>query len=340
MFSSNSLLEPLVNGLSQFDHRNPCKLFVGGINKSTSEQVLYRYFANFGKVMYVDIARSPNGKSKGYGYVEYQDELGTSRALSVRLHLLDSNQLRVEPAYDPEFRQAQHRYLAQRRIYLSGIPSSVTEAEIFEVLREFGTPESVTSLRRSNPYSNPNSFYCYVTMDRPQSAERILNEAYVFLKNGGQILAKPFASQLLNKASKKWGDSTIQRTGMASSLNDEECLLKESCSFDKSISTLGSPCVFAERALKNSGGGKPHDDVLSKFARCGVDSGLRANTLGVLNGTPIFSQPQAINRDLHYQEHLNSKLLKLCSSGHRPQNLRFNLSFTSRGTPINRPHMQ
>ena len=181
------------------DQNKPFKLFVGGLNKSTSEEVLFQYFSQFGDVSHVEIARSPNRKSKGYGYVCFMDEEGKENALGANFHLLDDALLRVEQAFDPDYRQAKHVQLAERRLYLSGIPSTATQEELYELMTQFGYPVSVTNLRRSNPYSNPNSFYCYVTMDRPQAVQRILKESILILRSGETVQAKAFKPKFCDK---------------------------------------------------------------------------------------------------------------------------------------------
>ena len=222
---------------------NVLNLFVGGLNKSTSEAELFHYFAEFGDVSHVEIARSPNGKSKGYGYVVYLDPVGQQNALQVEPHVLQGFCLRVEPAHGSEFRQTQHMQLAERRLYLSGIPSTATQTEICRLLTNFGNPVSVTNLRRSNPYSNPNSFYCYVTMDSSTSAQRILAANCLVLSSGVKVTAKAFESpnckkkSYLNSWSGPSGPSKFQQ-------NHHEFLERRyKCQEDKSISTLGSPAT-------------------------------------------------------------------------------------------------
>ena len=167
MFYKESLQRTLVQQQEHTQPEGELKLFVGGLNQNTTEQVLFQYFSQFGDVSHVEIARSPNHKSKGYGYVNFKTQKAKKNALEVKLHCLQSNNLRVEPAFHQEYRAAQHSKLAERRLYLSGIPSNTPLQMIQELLEKFGHPTNITSLRRSNPYSNPNSFYCYVTMDRP-----------------------------------------------------------------------------------------------------------------------------------------------------------------------------
>jgi RNA recognition motif-containing protein len=51
------------------DQQTGFKLFVGGLNKSTSEEVLFQYFSQFGDVNHAELVVSSTNKSKGYSYV-------------------------------------------------------------------------------------------------------------------------------------------------------------------------------------------------------------------------------------------------------------------------------
>ena len=169
----------------------PLKLFVGSLCKSTSAEVLFQYFSQFGDVRQTEVAMSHRGTSRGYGYVILQPQnVATTDILFGNIHVLEGSVLKIEEALDPEYRQLKHMQLAERRLYLSGIPSTVSQENIYEALKYFGDPVSVTNLRRSNPYSNPNSFYCYVTMDRPQAVKNILKKGSLILKCGTSIQAK------------------------------------------------------------------------------------------------------------------------------------------------------
>ena len=169
----------------------PLRLFVGGLNKSTSEEVLFQYFSQFGELRAIEIAKSSNAVSKGFGFVTFANRSLLCDELLHETHCLEGRSLRVELALALTDRFAAHESYLARRLYLSGIPSTATQEDIYEALARFGTPESITSLRRSNPYSNPNSFYCYVTMDRPQAARKILESKLLRCRAGFHALVHP-----------------------------------------------------------------------------------------------------------------------------------------------------
>ena len=248
MFYKESTQEPNNSLRVKFDEQQPFKFFIGGLNKSTSEEKFFQYFSQFGDVSHVEIARSPNRKSKGYGYVCFKEEQGKANALRANLHVLDNARLRVEQAFDPDYRQAKHVQLAERRLYLSGIPSTATQEELCELLTQFGYTVSVTNLRRSNPYSNPNSFYCYVTMDRPQAVQRILKESILILRSGETIQAKAFRPKFCDKRVGKCNESISDQDHDL--IDDLTTKHPEGWCKEKSISTIASPIISSANQAK------------------------------------------------------------------------------------------
>lgn len=290
------------------DQQAGFKLFVGGLNKSTSEEVLFQYFSQFGDVSHVEIARSPNRKSKGYGYVCFKDEQGKAKALRANLHLLDNARLRVEQAFDPDYRQAKHVQLAERRLYLSGIPSTATQEEIYELLTQFGYTVSVTNLRRSNPYSNPNSFYCYVTMDRPSAVMRILQQPGLYLYGRHKIHVKPFTAR-----SKGLGGSIIEEH---SSREGGDAKYSKS-KIDKSLSTIASPNQNWRSSEKRSTLNHPGVRQLWALASATQSAPQQIRPLQTLYRVVGIKHVSA-------QDNLDRKLGQQAFD-HRDINLRFNL---------------
>ena len=58
------------------------KLFVGGLPKMADESVIAAYFCNFGAVLGVDLRRDPEGVSRGFAFVTFEDHEGVRTALN------------------------------------------------------------------------------------------------------------------------------------------------------------------------------------------------------------------------------------------------------------------
>ncbi|KAF8010701.1 hypothetical protein BT93_J1376 [Corymbia citriodora subsp. variegata] len=89
---------PLAGGISS---RGSCtKLFVGGLSYDTNEPVLKDAFRQFGDIIEVKvICDHMSGKSKGYGFVQFESEAAASTALNeLDGKSLDGRDIRVHYA--------------------------------------------------------------------------------------------------------------------------------------------------------------------------------------------------------------------------------------------------
>merc|ERR1719191_2498094 len=75
------------------------KIFVGGLNPSTTGQTLREYFANFGRVEDAKVIREGE-KSKGFGFVQFKD--GIPKEVLEQSHIIDQRRCGVGPAFHRE----------------------------------------------------------------------------------------------------------------------------------------------------------------------------------------------------------------------------------------------
>ncbi|KAK2630947.1 glycine-rich RNA-binding protein 2, mitochondrial isoform X2 [Eucalyptus grandis] len=89
---------PLAGGI--FSRGSCTKLFVGGLSYDTNEPVLKDAFCQFGDIIEVKvICDHVSGKSKGYGFVQFESEAAASTALNeMDGKSLDGRDIRVHYA--------------------------------------------------------------------------------------------------------------------------------------------------------------------------------------------------------------------------------------------------
>lgn len=83
------------------------KIYIGNLSFSTTEETLQNKFESFGIIESVSIIRDKNTQmSKGFGFVEMEDEIAANKAVS-SLHgtMIDSRKVRVNIARDIQNRQ-------------------------------------------------------------------------------------------------------------------------------------------------------------------------------------------------------------------------------------------
>lgn len=72
-------------------------IFVGNLSFKTDTEVLKRFFASCGKVADARIAQA-DGKSRGFGHVEFEDRSGVENALKKVGELIDGRPIKVDVA--------------------------------------------------------------------------------------------------------------------------------------------------------------------------------------------------------------------------------------------------
>ena len=106
---------------STHDHQ----VFVGGLNRNTTDDAVRGFFSAYGEVIKVDVRRLPNGQSRGFAFVTFKTTDPVQKLIGNTLEL-DGRTIEVKPAvrnvpgvqrHDPNF----------GKIFVGGLPEDVTE---------------------------------------------------------------------------------------------------------------------------------------------------------------------------------------------------------------------
>jgi RNA recognition motif-containing protein len=60
------------------------KLFIGGLSWDTPDETFVKYFSTFGKLTDSVVMRHPDGKSRGFGFVTYEDPAVAEKVLATK----------------------------------------------------------------------------------------------------------------------------------------------------------------------------------------------------------------------------------------------------------------
>ncbi|KDD71845.1 hypothetical protein H632_c4301p0, partial [Helicosporidium sp. ATCC 50920] len=74
------------------------KLFVHGLGE-LADSDFYDHFSQYGNIVESNILRKPNGMSKGYGFVTFDDEMSVEKCL-VTLHTIQGRSVEAKRAND------------------------------------------------------------------------------------------------------------------------------------------------------------------------------------------------------------------------------------------------
>ncbi|OCH91330.1 RNA-binding domain-containing protein [Obba rivulosa] len=95
------------------------KLFIGGLSWDTSDDGLRNYFSEFGKVEDCTILRDPDGRSRGFAFLTFEDPSAVNAVL-MRDHVLDGKTI------DPKRAIPREEHLRNTRYFVGGLSHATT----------------------------------------------------------------------------------------------------------------------------------------------------------------------------------------------------------------------
>ncbi|GJY51336.1 polyadenylate-binding protein 2-like protein [Tanacetum coccineum] len=129
----NSLLDP---GVRRSEYGN---IFIKNLDKAIDQKALHDTFSAFGNILSYKIATDQTGQSKGYGFLQYDSEEGTQKAIEkLNGMLLNDKQVYVGP-----FLRKQERDLVMDKtkftnVYVKNLSELTTDEEFNKVFSEYG----------------------------------------------------------------------------------------------------------------------------------------------------------------------------------------------------------
>ncbi|KAG6370719.1 hypothetical protein JVT61DRAFT_11105 [Boletus reticuloceps] len=107
------------------------KMFIGGLNWDTTDDGLRKYFLEFGKVDACTIMRDPDGRSRGFAFLTFEDPESVNAVLA-RDHVLDGKSI------DPKRAIPREEHLRNTRYFVGGLSPSTTADSMREFFSTFG----------------------------------------------------------------------------------------------------------------------------------------------------------------------------------------------------------
>ncbi|CAB3405000.1 unnamed protein product [Caenorhabditis bovis] len=107
-------------------------LIVLGVDFKTSDETFRNYFEEFGKVVYCEIKRKPDGVSKGFGFVRMETVDEQNKVLAVALHEIDGRRCDVKI---PEARDKGNKTMISR-IFVGRLTDRISEEMLRDAIDE------------------------------------------------------------------------------------------------------------------------------------------------------------------------------------------------------------
>ncbi|KAK7352506.1 hypothetical protein VNO80_17928 [Phaseolus coccineus] len=183
------------------------KLFVGGISRETTEDVLKYHFAKYGVVLDSTISLDHSTRCpRGFGFVTFSDLSAAHQALQ-DTHVILGRTVEVKKAI-PRSEQQQHQNqlpnrgggnynsscacssdtnVRTKKIFVGGLPAGISEEEFKQYFERFGRITDVVVMQDSVTH-RPRGFG-FITFDSEESVQSVMVRSFHDL-NGRQVEVK------------------------------------------------------------------------------------------------------------------------------------------------------
>ncbi|KAI1715177.1 RNA recognition motif domain-containing protein [Ditylenchus destructor] len=155
-------------------HDNNRTIFVGGLSKFTTEQILYEYFLRFGTITGCRLARyKHNGISKDYGFVEFESVEQAKKASEFLPHVIDDQEVGVRLQSNKEWRQ-------KFTLFVGGLSKETSVETLREYFSKFDEFLECYILRNE---VNGSRGFGYVTFKSEESINKVLKSSPHYIDN-------------------------------------------------------------------------------------------------------------------------------------------------------------
>ncbi|XP_027343919.1 heterogeneous nuclear ribonucleoprotein 1-like [Abrus precatorius] len=173
------------------------KLFIGGISWDTNEERLREYFSTFGEVMESVIMKDrTTGRARGFGFIVFSDPVVAERVIKEK-HSIDGRMVEAKKAVPKDDQNILSRNSGSvhgspvpcrtRKIFVGGLPSTVTESDFKKYFDQFGIITDVVVMYDHNT-QRPRGFG-FITFDSEEAVDAVLLKTFHEL-NGKMVEVK------------------------------------------------------------------------------------------------------------------------------------------------------
>lgn len=176
------------------------KLFVGNLTWDTTSEDLEKNFADYGSLVSAEVMSKPDGRSRGWGIVEFSTTEGAGNALdNMNGAEIDGRAIKVEfqkprtaraPRQRRERKPRQQTEFAEpspsNSIYVGNLPWSFGDDDVFALFEGTGA----TSAEVKSGYDGRSRGYAIVTFDSQEDASSAIDSVNGADADGRQVVCR------------------------------------------------------------------------------------------------------------------------------------------------------
>ncbi|KAL6001687.1 poly(A) binding protein Pab2 [Asimina triloba] len=166
-----------------YSHRDPSirksgagNIFIKNLDKAIDNKALHDTFSVFGNILSCKIATDPSGQSKGYGFVQFEQEEAAQNAIDkLNGMLLNDKQVYVGPFLRKQERDIAANKTKFNNVFVKNLSESTTDEDLKNIFGEYGTITSAVIMREADGKSKCFGFVNFENADDAAGAVEGLN---------------------------------------------------------------------------------------------------------------------------------------------------------------------
>ncbi|CAA2971328.1 polyadenylate-binding 2-like [Olea europaea subsp. europaea] len=164
-------------------HRDPsirksgtANIFIKNLDKSIDHRALHDTFSSFGNILSCKISTDPNGQSKGYGFVQFDNEESAKSAIDkLNGMLINDKQVYVGYFLRKQERESVLNNTKFNNVYVKNLAESTTDDDLKKIFGEHGTITSAVVMRDADGKSKGFGFVNFENADDAAKAVEALD---------------------------------------------------------------------------------------------------------------------------------------------------------------------
>lgn len=164
-----------------YSHRDPsirksgtANIFIKNLDKGIDHKALHDTFSAFGPISSCKVATDSAGQSKGYGFVQFEQEESAQNAINkVNGMLMNEKQVYVGPFVRRQEREQGNGGTKFCNVYVKNLSDSITDEDLGNKFEEYGLITSAVVMRDAEGKSK---CFGFVNFENPDDAARAVED--------------------------------------------------------------------------------------------------------------------------------------------------------------------
>ncbi|CAA2971953.1 heterogeneous nuclear ribonucleo 1-like [Olea europaea subsp. europaea] len=168
------------------DGASPGKIFIGGLAKDTTLDTFVKYFGKYGAITDSVIMKDrQTGRPRGFGFITYADPSVVDTVIA-ETHVINGKQVEIKRTIPKG--AAESKDFKTKKIFVGGIPTSVTEDEFKNFFSNYGKVVEHEIIR--DHVTQRSRGFGFIVFDNEQVVDNLLTDGNMIDMNGTQVEIK------------------------------------------------------------------------------------------------------------------------------------------------------